>query len=723
MQGRFQIEGWIVEPQLNNLTHGSQTLHIEPKAMQVLVCLAEHAGEVVAKERLIRAVWADTFVGDDVLTRTISDLRKAFEDDAKQPRFIQTIPRGGYRLIAPLSLELAKVVEPTSEVPAPVVEELTRSSFAPETMTTASVAQPSAATRIVVRSKNRERLAWMVAGVLLLGLIAALPFVIAYFRRPAVDATAMRFIIAPAAKQFFVSLSISPDGRRLAYILLSEGKSQLWIRPLASLTAQPLPGTEGAAWPIWSPDSRSIGFFADGKLKKLDLSGGPAQPLADANSPMGFSWGRNGVIVFSPLPAGPLYRVSEKGGGATQLTTIDESRQESSHSFPYFLPDGRHFLYLARSRQKENVAIYVGSLDSKEVKRVTSADSYFVYAAPGYLLFQRKTTLMAQRFDADKLQATGEAFPLVDHLRGLPTPEFSVSENGVLVYITGQPVLNQLTWFDRSGKPVGTVGPPSPYGGPRLSPDEKRVAVVWWDVASGPNTDIWLIDQRGVPSRLTSNPAIDSDPVWSPDGRQIAFESNREGVFNLYQKLASGAGNDEELLKSEENKGVFDWSADGRFILYGIQRGTLLEPWVLPLFGDRKSYQLLETELIDNGKFSPNGRWVAYENDETGTKEVFVREFQGSGGRSQVSSGGGLWPHWRRDGKELFYLSGGKLMAVEVKADGSGFEPGVPKLLFERVDGFAVSGDGQRFLIPVPVEGDSSAPITVVMNWTADLNR
>jgi roadblock/LC7 domain-containing protein len=245
-----------------------------------------------------------------------------------------------------------------------------------------------------------------------------------------------------------------------------------------------------------------------------------------------------------------------------------------------------------------------------------------------------------------------------------------------------------------------------------------------------PNTThIWLIELgRGVPSRLTSGPAMDYTPIWSPDGSRIAFESNREGVFNIYQKHASSAGNDEELLKSDKNKAVSDWSPDGRFILYGIQREqSSFEEWVLPLFGDRKPFPLLQNELTDIVRFSPDGRWVAYESAETGKKELYVREFQGSGGRWQVSAGGGNWAGWRQDSKELFYLSAGKLMAVEVKADGSAFELGEPKLLFENQMvgdfSFDVSGNGQLFLIPAPVEESSSAPITVVMNWTADLKR
>jgi eukaryotic-like serine/threonine-protein kinase len=599
----------------------------------------------------------------------------------------------------------------------------------------ASVAAP------IVRRKNRERLAWIAAtAILLLALIVALPFVIGYFRSAPPKVSATRLVISASEKQALLGPSISPDGRRLVYAASSDGKQQLWVRSLDSLTAQPLPGTDKIALsftltparPVfWSPDGRYIGFFADSKLKKMEISGGPAQTLADVPTSHGGSWNREGVIVFSPNATSPLYRVSVTGGEATQLTTLDESRQETAHRWPFFLPDGRHFLYLARAvQQKENSAIYVGSLDSKETKRITSADSNVSYAPPGYLLFAREATLMAQPFDADKLEVTGDAFPVVERIRyswGPGLAEFSVSSDGVLVYITGNPVPSQLTWFDRNGKQLGTVGPPAAYRVIRLSTDEKRVAVERTDPPAV-SSDIWLIDlARGVPSRLTSDPGNDLYPVWSPDGSRIAFTSIREGQLKIYQKLSSGAGGEEELLKSAEPLGIWDWSADGRFILYRILGGkTKNDIWVLPMFGDRKPYPLLQTDFNESlAKFSPDGRWVAYVSDETGTSEVYVKEFQRSGGSWRVSTGGGNFPRWRRDGEELFYNSGGKLMAVEVKSSSSGFEPGVPKLLFERSGSgiFDVSGDGQRFLIPILVEESSPEPITVVLNWTADLKR
>ena len=417
------------------------------------------------------------------------------------------------------------------------------------------------------------------------------------------------------------------------------------------------------------------------------------------------------------------------------MTTLDSSRQENSHRFPQFLPDGRHFLYYARSTQPESSAIYVGSLDQPQAKRIISVNANVAYAPPGYLLFPREGTLMAQAFDVASLELTGAPFRVaeqVGYFRLSNEAYFSVSDTGVLVYQSGGTARTQLVWVDRSGKQLGSPGPPGDYLSLALSPDEKRVAIERFDALTG-TPDIWLLDlARGISSRFTSDPAYDDYPVWSPDGSRIVFASNRDGAWNLYQKLSSGAGSEEALLKSSDQKRPNDWSLDGRFILYQqLSPDTQWDLWVLPLFGDRQPIPFLQTKFNEQrGVFSPDARWIAYESDDSGSFQVCVRSFPPSGGKSQISSEGGRWPRLRRDGKELFYLAAnGKLMAVEVKANASGFEFSVPKPLFEAhtvtrlFASYAVTADGQRFLLNTPVEESAAAPITVVLNWAAEVKR
>ena len=621
-------------------------------------------------------------------------------------------------------------------------------AFALEALSSASSISGQTATAIAPmldQPKKRERLLWIGATALLgLALLAALPFVIAHFRgTPATQDHATRFFVFPPEKSTLIGggQHISPDGLRLVFSATgADGKRVLWMRQLDSLTAQPLPGTEEAANPFWSPDSRFIGFFAGGsKLKKIEVTGGPAQGLADVQAPAGGTWSRDGVIVYARSFGDRLYRVPATGGAPTPVTTLDESRKETGHLWPYFLPDGRHFLYVARSVQRENTGVYVGELDSKERKLLFNADSSVAYAPPGFLLFLRERTLMAQPFDATKLQLTGEPFPIAEQVGyNVATGRafFSVSETGVLAFLSSSAPNTQLAWFDRGGKQLAAVGTQAADAWPRLSPDEKRVAVSRVDPQAGA-ADIWLIDlARNTPSRFTFDPANESAPVWSPDGSRIVFSSNRNGVPNLYQKLSSGAGNDEALLKSAEPIGPHDWSPDGKFILYGVLSArTNVDLWVLPLFGDQKPAPFIQTEFAETqGRFSPDGRWVAYASNESGQFQIYVQSFPSSGGKWQVSSGGGAQPQWRRDGKELFYLAPDrKLMAVEVNGAGPTFVPGVPIPLFEAHVStifpgpgshyYAVTGDGQRFLVNTLVGDSTPVPFTIVMNWTAAMKR
>src|SRR5215813_2225732 len=594
------------------------------------------------------------------------------------------------------------------------------------------------------RLPNRKRLVWIAITALL--LLAALPFVIAYIQRAPVTTRAVRSFILPPEKSIFnfVGLNagpvtVSPDGRRLAFVAsASEGRNLLWVRPLDALSAQQLAGTEGAFHPFWSPDSRFLGFFADGKLKKIDAAGGPPITLCEAPMGRGGTWNLDGVIIFAPNNTGALHRVSASGGASSEVTKLDEARGELSHRWPCFLPDGRHFLYLGRGSilsEGETAAICVASLDSQGSKLLLRANSNTAYTQ-GHLLYLREGALLAQPFDAKRLETTGDAFPIAEQIQHIPAlgrGVFSVSENGVLAYQTGSATGNlQLTWFDRSGKPLGVLDDPAPNANPKLSPDGKRLAVVITDPQTG-HPDIWLYElARGIKTRFTFDPAGEREPIWSPDGSRIVFTSNRKGHFDLYQKSANGAGSEELLLESNFDKAPSSFSPNGRFLLYSaVDPKTKADLWVLPLGGDRKPFPFLQTEFTESfGQFSPDGRWIAYRSDESRGGEIYVAPFPGPGGQRQVSTAGGRQPRWRGNGKELFYLSpDDKMMAAEVNGQGATLEVGAVRPLFEArqsvTGGFLydVTGDGQRFLINAAVEQKASSPIILVQNWTVDSKR
>jgi eukaryotic-like serine/threonine-protein kinase len=581
-------------------------------------------------------------------------------------------------------------------------------------------------------------------------LVALTALALLYLRRPPVQATTIRSFIPLPEKSTFTSqfgfgkhLALSPDGSKLAFTATdSSGRTRLWVRPLDALSAHALAGTESASDPFWSPDNRSIGFFANNQLKKIEAAGGPALTICEAFEARGGAWNKDDMIIFAPTASGPLYLVPAAGGAATAVTKLDTARKELAHRWPGFLPDGKHFIYFAQASGAPN-AIFAASLDMKVNKLLAPATSNVAYAS-GYLLFHRNGTLVAQRLEASALALKGDAIPVAEQVRYdvafTDLASFTVSENGILAYRSGvrQPG-SKLLIFDREGKPIGSAGELDNYMGVRLSPDGQRVAADILDSQSR-QYDIWLFElARGIKTRFTFDPASDRFPVWSPDGNRLVFHNSRKGVFDLYQKTASGAGSEELLFESKENKQPFDWSRDGRFITY-ITYGdpkTRADIWVLPRFGDRKPIPFVQTEADELYPcFSPDGGWMAYASDESRQLEVYVRQFiptvaaeQSRDSKWQISNAGGTRPRWRRDGKELFYLSNdNKIMAVAIKTTASTIEVGAVRPLFQTqaatmANNYDVSGDGQRFIVNSLVESQASAAITLVVNWPEALKK
>ena len=585
--------------------------------------------------------------------------------------------------------------------------------------------------RLPFTLQSKSRLWFVVVVTAIAFMTAGMVYVFQHFSTAIQEKGVFRLSLLPPEDATFETTdapTISPDGRRVAFVATKNGDDLLWVRDLASMFARSLPGTNGAYEPFWSPDSHFLAFFANGKLRKINADGGVALLLCDATRGRGGSWNQNDNIVFAPNDRGGLFLVPAAGGTATQITELDQASSEASHRLPWFLPDGRRFLYTAWSTP-EKTAIYVGDIDSRTRRRVLTAFSNAIYAAPGYLLFMRERTLMAQPFDFGKTEISGDPLPLaeqVDYSKMVGTQgQFSASQNGILVYASNAGGTRQLTWFDRSGKSVGTVGSPGVMHDPVIAPDGKAVVVDRLDLQTG-SYKLWLHDlTRGTASQLTSDSqASDLHPVWSPLGDRIAFSSNRDGSYKLYQKDVGSAAEETALDTAGYNKQTADWSRDSRFIIeYVNDPRTGTDTWVLPLFGDRKPFPYLHGV---SGKLSPNGKWLAYSSDETKRNEVYVQAFPQLGRKSQVSVNGGYVPIWSRDGKELFFVGGDqKMMAANVKETGANFDADVPKPLFDArlADAsFDVSKDG-RFLIPTDVKEAGTSPITVVINWAVGLKK
>ena len=573
------------------------------------------------------------------------------------------------------------------------------------------------------RQQARLVRALLLAAAILVGAFAV-PAAL-YLRGPG-EPDAFQFR-APVVGLINEHIALSPDGRSIALVARPNAQepASLFVRPVGSVSTRRLAGTDDAAQPFWSPDSRFIGFVAGGKLKKVEAVGGPPQLIGDAPDFAGGTWNREGTIVFG-TPKG-LFRVSAEGGKPEAITTIEPGG--TGHFWPYFLPDGRHYVYLAWSAQATNRAVFAGTLDSKEKKRLMPAESNVAYASPGYLVFHREATLFAQQFDAKKLAFTGDAVHLADGVAFNPASgrgDFAVSHDDALIYFQGAGgggastgrglTVNalQFGWVSRTGQQLALTGEAGSYGDMDVSPDQKLVAVTRQE-AGAPGADIWVIDwqRAGVATRLTLDPGDNINPVWSSDGTRVAYTTYRKGNADIYVKNANGVGAETPILESSSNEIVEAWSRDGRYIAYLFGQDSFQDIYALPLFGDKKPFPVVQGHFQkDEPQFSYDGKWLAYASNESGTFQVYVMSFPAGDLKLQISTDGGGQPRWREDGKELYYRAlDNRVMAAEIKP-GSKLESGVPRLLFAPVvtgstssptrHQLAASPDGQRFLLRVP---------------------
>jgi Tol biopolymer transport system component/predicted Ser/Thr protein kinase len=591
------------------------------------------------------------------------------------------------------------------------------------------------------RARSAAVIPWVVAAI---GFVLAV-LAVTTFARKTPRREVVRAFLPPPANSFFHFLdansgtvAVSPDGRRLAFSVIDpEGKTLLWYRDLDAPTPVPIPGTDEATFPFWSPDSRSLGFFSRGRLKVVEASGSAPAPraLADVVVARGGSWSADGTILFGPSVRHHLMRVPAAGGNAVAVTQLEKGQIE--HSSPWFLPDGRRFLYRARFFETERNALYLGSLDSKERRLVLQIDSDVAYSSSGHILFRRGDRLMAARFDAGEGRIEGEPVELaqgVEHFPPTGKTVFSVTENLLAYAHRSELRLSRLAWFDRTGRELGELAPPAVYHGPTLSPDGRKVAVSLIEQLAIP-PDVWIYDAAlRTGTRLTRGRLAELMPVFSPDGRRVVFISNQKGPFDLHEISTAAGGEEKTLLESENWKWPTDFSPDGRFLLFReFNRETLGDLRVLPLSGEPRPRDFVATRYNEeSGDFSPDGRWVAYASDESGRMEIYVSSFAEAGRRYRVSSGGGGYPRWSHDGGELFYLVGGKTMtAVSVRLAGADLAFGSPLPLFDvrvqmlvdshfRPSKYDVSADG-RFLIAVRASDEPPPPLVLVLNWAEAL--
>jgi Tol biopolymer transport system component/DNA-binding winged helix-turn-helix (wHTH) protein len=729
--GRLRFHSFELDLDTCELQKNGRRIRLQDQPARLLALLASRPGELVTRAEIQKALWEeDRIVEFDTAVNTaIKKVREALEDDPENPKLIETLPRKGYRFIAVVEgSDVAEVLEQPREEVLPLVppEPLAAPpDFIEPPIVEAPVPAP---VHVEAVPRGSRQYLWAIL-LLILGLIAGAA--IPNLRRPAPPSIQeMRLEVMTPPTADASSLAISPDGLKIAYVAISEGRSKLRLRLLDNGSEQSLAGTDGALFPFWSTNSRSIGFFADGSLKRIDIDGGLPRVLAEAPVGRGGTWNAEDVILFTPNSSGPIFRVSAMGDAkATMQTQV----AAGSHRHARFLPDGRHFIYFLTAQGEES-GVYVGDLKGTDApKRLLRADAAAEYAS-NHLLFVMQGALFAQDFDPARMTLSGEPFRIADQVNVdavMNLAAVSASAVGSMVYRKGSGgSQRQFVWYDRRGKETERVGAPDGSGvlGPALSSDGRHVAM--YRTVDG-NSDIWLLElERGVRERFTMDAAAEANPVWSPDRQRIAFTSNRDGVYDLYAKSISSSET-ELLLKTDSNKSVSSWSPDGRHLLFRSTTQDMgYDIWALPFDENGKPgtpFAVVQTAAAEReAEFSPNGKWIAYQSTASGRSEILVQPFP-TGVPVPVSTNGGAQARWGSD-SELFYIDlDGQLTAVPIRysVDGKEIRPGEPVALFPTGVGgavhsndrqqYVVSDHGQRFLMNTLSEANS--PITVILNW------
>jgi DNA-binding winged helix-turn-helix (wHTH) protein/Tol biopolymer transport system component len=697
---RYEFGTIAIDGAARQVWRDGEAVVVPSKAFDILIYLAARPDRTISKDELIGAVWKNMFVSEDSLVHSMSVLRRALGDDSSNPQLIITVPRKGYRLRGPVRAD--------TEAPLDHFRSADAAADAPV------VLRPPA---------TRWPTHWI---ILSLVALAALALLIREFVPHASGPRGEAIQLNLAVPEGMVAASggiLSPDSRYIIFAVRDRetARVRLHLKPMDSSELRPLGGTEGASDPFWAPTSDMIAFFANGKLEAVDLRGAVERTIASVPvTAGGGTWSRSGTILFSDSRNG-LYQVDAAGGRVTPVTTVSQSSGEVEQKLPQFLPDGRHFLFFLRSMNDAQTGNYIGSLDGAERIRILGqVFSPAIYSSAGYLLYVQDDTLQAQRFDAARFKVDGKPAEVARHVSSPDRAEDTmISASGTLLTFRSGTNSQELAWFEPNGRPLGSISTLKDLRSPMFSPDEKRL------VAVDGGLRIWTVDlKRNAATQLEGEGTY---PLWSPDGSRIAFESPNH--LTLFVRSMDLPAQQETVQNDKQRKILNDWSPLGNYLLFTTQSpGTNLDLVLLPLSGDKKPVPLLHTVFNESqGRIAPNGRWIAYVSDESGTQEVYVQRFPSLGYKRIVSIGGGVEPMWRQDGEALFYLSPDHTI---VSVPFHPTEPpiiGEPKSLFRAPintattrNHYAVTSDG-RFLINVEDQSSYLSPITVMVNWTVAL--